>query len=59
MLDNLSTWHHEAVHLGELVEADLRDPQALDSLFSRRQFDAAMHFCARPLVGESVVEPYA
>lgn len=58
VLDNLSTGHRAAVRWGELVEADLRDAPALEQLFSTRQFDAVMHFCARSLVGESMTTPY-
>ncbi len=58
VLDNLSTGHREAVRWGELVEADLLDPTALERVFSGRHFDAVMHFCARSLVGESVAQPY-
>lgn len=60
VLDNLSTGHREAVKWGELIEADLLDPDALQRAFSDRgPFDAVMHFCARSLVGESVSEPYS
>jgi UDP-glucose 4-epimerase len=58
VLDNLSTGHREAVRWGDLIEADLMDPQSLDFAFSGQRFDAVMHFCARSLVGESVIEPY-
>ena len=59
VLDNLSTGHREAVQWGDLVEADLLDPASLDRAFEGRRFDAVMHFCARSLVGESVLDPYA
>ena len=59
VLDNLSTGHREAVQWGDLVEADLLDPASLDRAFEGRKFDAVMHFCARSLVGESVLDPYA
>jgi UDP-glucose 4-epimerase len=59
VLDNFSTGHRGAVRWGELIEADLLDPAALDRAFYGRSFDAVMHFCARSLVGESVAEPYA
>ncbi len=58
VVDNLSTGHRDAVRWGELIEADLLDPGSLDEVFSRRRFDAVMHFCARSLVGESMVRPY-
>lgn len=58
VFDNLSTGHRQAVQWGDLIEGDLLDPVALDSLFASHRFDAVMHFCARSLVAESVAEPY-
>jgi len=58
VLDNLSTGHREAVRWGELIEADLLDPAALERTFAVNRFDAVMHFCACSLVGESMLEPY-
>src|SRR6476469_3580575 len=58
VLDNLSTGHREALQWGEWIEADLLDPASLERAFAGRRFDAVMHFCARSLVGESVVKPY-
>lgn len=58
VVDNLSTGHREAVQWGELVEADLLEPESLERVFAGRHFDAVMHFCARSLVGESMAEPY-
>ena len=57
VLDNLSTGHRAAVRWGELIEADLLDPAALDAALDR-PVDAVMHFCAKSLVGESVQDPY-
>lgn len=59
VLDDLSTGHREAVKGVELVEADVRDGAALDSVFESRDFAAVMHFCAKSLVGESVQKPLA
>ncbi len=59
VLDNLSTGHRQAVQWGELVEADVRDADALDRVFAHGRFDAVMHFCALSLVGESMRQPYA
>jgi UDP-glucose 4-epimerase len=39
------------------VEADSRDPAALDALFARHKFDAAIHFAALKAVGDSEREP--
>ena len=58
VLDNLSTGHREAVRWGPLVEADLLQPETLEPVFAANRFDAVMHFCARSLVGESMLEPY-
>ncbi|MGO4775458.1 NAD-dependent epimerase/dehydratase family protein, partial [Lysobacter sp. 2RAB21] len=57
VLDNLSTGHREALRWGRWIDADLLQPQSLDAAFAR-PVDAVMHFCARSLVGESVVAPY-
>ena len=59
VLDDLSTGHPEAVQGVELVEADIRDGAALDSVFETREFISVMHFCAKSLVGESVRQPLA
>jgi UDP-glucose 4-epimerase len=55
--DNLSEGHREAVVGGDLVQGDLSDRPLLQSLFSKHEFDAVMHFAANCRVGESVVDP--
>lgn len=57
VFDNLSTGHREAVDGVHLIEGDVRDGPALDAVFGRLPIDAVMHFCAKSLVGESVVRP--
>jgi len=57
ILDNLSTGHPEAVRGGTLVKGDIRDEVTLDSVFRRYRFEAVLHFCAKSLVGESLVKP--
>jgi UDP-glucose 4-epimerase len=58
VFDNLSTGHKGAVSCGvELVQGDLLRPDELAALFSRQNFDAVMHFSAKSLVGESVMNP--
>ena len=37
VLDNLSTGHRDAVRWGELLEADLLDPEALERALHGRQ----------------------
>jgi len=58
VLDNLSTGHRQAVQWGALIEANILDVDTLDAVFTAQRFDAVFHFCARSLVGESVVQPY-
>jgi UDP-glucose 4-epimerase len=55
--DNLSEGHREAVVGGDLVQGDLSDGALLQSLFSKHEFDAVMHFAAHCYVGESVEDP--
>jgi UDP-glucose-4-epimerase GalE len=55
--DNLSTGHRWAVKWGPLVEGDLLAPAALAAVFRDRPIDAVMHFAARSLVGDSMLEP--
>lgn len=58
--DNLSTGHRESVPSGTpFVHGDIGDAGKLARVFGEHRFDAVMHFCARSLVGESVVDPYA
>ena len=56
-LDNLSTGHRQAVRWGPLHVADLLDPPAVQAVFEQYQFDAVLHFAARSLVGQSLLEP--
>lgn len=58
VLDNLSTGHREAVRWSTLAEADLLRAETLEPVFASTRFDAVMHFCARSLVGESMLHPY-
>lgn len=65
VMDNLSNSHPEALRrVGEivgrdipLVEADIRDSAALDSIFSRYSIEAVIHFAGLKAVGESVQQP--
>lgn len=57
--DNLSTGHRASVPKeATFVHGDIGDAARLSRLFGEHRFDAVMHFCARSLVGESVVDPY-
>lgn len=58
-LDNLSTGHADAVGSSRLLVGDILNRGLLDSVFSDHgPFDLVMHFCARSLVGESVLKPH-
>ena len=57
VLDNLHFGHRDLVRWGPLVEADIRDAQALKTVFAGEQFDAVLHFAALAYVGQSVTEP--
>jgi UDP-glucose 4-epimerase len=41
----------------EFIEADIRDEQALKTLFNKHQFDSVIHFAGLKAVGESVQKP--
>ncbi|MCR6686405.1 UDP-glucose 4-epimerase GalE [Pseudoxanthomonas sp.] len=58
VLDNLSTGHREAVRWGQLIQADILDTNALDSVFRENTFDAVIHLCARSIVSDSTTDPY-
>jgi UDP-glucose 4-epimerase len=58
VLDNLRTGHRAAVLPQlRLVEADLADANAVDSLLADGPWDAVFHFAALSLVGESMRLP--
>lgn len=58
VLDNLSAGHREAVPSGvRLIEADLRDRDALLKVFAEQPCDAVMHFAAFASVGDSMKDP--
>lgn len=56
-LDNFSTGYRDAILGGNVVEADLGDKAALETVLSRNRFDAVMHFASSIEVAESVVDP--
>lgn len=57
VVDNLSTGHRDAVRWGSLVEADIRDTDALVAAMRLHQPQAVIHFAAHAYVGESVYDP--
>ncbi len=57
-IDSLVTGHRDAVVSGaRLVEATLRDREALERLLREEGVEAVLHCAARSLVGQSVAEP--
>lgn len=56
-IDNLSTGHREAVRWGPLIEADIRDRDAVLKAITDHKIGVAIHFAAFSLVGESTREP--
>ncbi len=68
VIDDLSNSSLEAVRrieelggrpLAGFVRADVRDRDALQTLFAAHQVEAVIHFAARKAVGESVAQPLA
>ena len=59
VLDNLVYGHRDAIvsERVQLVEADMADAGALDSIFSEHEIEAVLHFAAYCYVGESVTDP--
>jgi UDP-glucose 4-epimerase len=59
VLDNFRTGHRAAVPAGvRLIEGDLADRQLVNDVLSDGPWEAAYHFAALSLVGESMREPY-
>lgn len=56
-IDNLATGYREAVRWGPLVEADIRDTEAVTAAIKTYHPEAAIHFAAFSLVGESTRNP--
>lgn len=58
IIDNLETGHKEALHpKARFYEGDIRNRAFLDSVFEKEKIDAAIHFAANSLVGESMTDP--
>lgn len=56
--DNLETGHKQAVHPDAVFyKGDLRDRSFVDEVLDREKIDAAIHFAANSLVGESMTDP--
>lgn len=57
VIDNLSTGHKWALSDCEFIECDLLDKDKLAKCLNRRHFDGVIHFAAKSLVAESVINP--
>lgn len=57
VLDNLSTGHRWAIRANEFIEGDIRDTKLLNDTFSRFKFDAIVHFAAKSIVSDSILDP--
>jgi UDP-glucose-4-epimerase GalE len=57
VVDNLQRGHREAVKWGPLIEADVADRNALETVFERYPIQAVFHFAAFAYVGESMRAP--
>lgn len=56
-LDDLSNGHRDAVLAGDFYQGDLQDAGLLDRIFSKHRIYAVMHFAAKMVVGESIIDP--
>ena len=58
IIDNLQTGHIEAVHpKAKFYKGDIRDREFLNNVFQKENIEAAIHFAASSLVGESMTNP--
>jgi len=57
VFDNLEKGHREAIPDVPLYEGDLRNKEAVRAVFETYPIDAAMHFSAYSIVGESMEKP--
>lgn len=57
VLDNLQKGHRDAVLSKIFYQADIRDSDSLEKVFTNHDIEAVIHFAADSLVGESVQEP--
>ncbi len=58
VVDNLQTGHIDAVHKDAIFyQGDIRDINFLNTIFSKHDIEAVIHFAANSLVGESMSDP--
>lgn len=57
IVDTLEKGHRKAVPGGIFYCGDLCDEEFLDKVFKENEIDAAVHFAAYSLIGESMIDP--
>jgi UDP-arabinose 4-epimerase len=57
IFDDMSQGHEWAVKWGPLERGSLADRRRLSEVFGGHQIDGVVHFAARALVGESMIDP--
>lgn len=58
VVDNLSTGYRSAIHEDAIFyQGDLQDANFLNQVFEKEKLDGVLHFAAKSLVGESMLEP--
>ena len=57
ILDNFSTGHRYATQSCEVIEADIRDKDAVTKALKNRKFDGIVHFAAKSIVSDSIFQP--
>jgi len=59
VLDDLSSGHREFARFGPLETGDIRDEALLLDVLKRHGIQAVIHFAAKAIVGESLLQPEA
>lgn len=58
VIDSLETGHRESVPTSvPFYQVDIRNKEALKTIFEKEQVDGVIHFAANSLVGESMIQP--
>jgi UDP-glucose 4-epimerase len=57
-VDNLQTGHRKAVTTSHFYPCDIRDKEAMSSIFQKHSIDTVIHFAANSLVAESMQKPF-
>ncbi|TAH63439.1 MAG: UDP-glucose 4-epimerase GalE [Gottschalkiaceae bacterium] len=58
VVDNLQTGHINAIHKEAIFyQGDIKEINFLNTVFSKHEIEAVIHFAANSLVGESMIDP--